>query len=139
MKLTFFYKREGCQKRYLCYKNRIKSTLVTVEILPEQSSTTVIRSVVIVFFWGPLFLVLIASGQWLHVILSHSILCGCCVAVRLSLRLLPSLIKQLSVKMKRKAKKKARFDSDSENIQSACFLFDKSELLLRQSPPTSAL
>ena len=35
MKLTFFYKREGCQKRYLCYKNRIKSTLVTVEILPE--------------------------------------------------------------------------------------------------------
>ena len=49
--------------------------------------------------------------------------------MRLSLRLLPSLIKQPSVKMKRKAKKKARFDSDSENIQSACFLFDKSNQL----------
>ena len=49
--------------------------------------------------------------------------------MRLSLRLLPSLIKQPSVKMKRKAKKKARFDSDSENIQPACFLFDKSNQL----------
>ena len=38
--------------------------------------------------------------------------------------------------MKRKAKKKARFDS--ENIQSACFLFDSSELLHRQSALTSA-
>ena len=38
----------------------IKSTLVTIDILPEQSATTVIRFVVIVFFWGPLFLVLIA-------------------------------------------------------------------------------
>ena len=38
----------------------IKSTLVTIEILPEQSATIVIRSVVIVLFWGPLFLVLVA-------------------------------------------------------------------------------
>lgn len=105
----------------------IKSTLVTIEILPEQSATTVIRSSVIAFFWGRCFLSWSLSGQWLHVILSHSILYGCCVAVRLSLRLLPSLIKQPSVKMKRKAKKKASFDS--ENIQFACFPFDKSELL----------
>ena len=38
----------------------IKSMIVTIEILPEQSAMTVIRSVVIVLLWGPLFLLLIA-------------------------------------------------------------------------------
>ena len=39
-------------------KIKIKFTLVTFNILPQQGASAVIRFVVIVFFWGPLVLVL---------------------------------------------------------------------------------
>ena len=42
----------------LLQENNIKSTLVTLNILPEQCATTVISFVVIVFLRGPPVLVL---------------------------------------------------------------------------------
>ena len=62
--------------------------------------------------------------QWLHFTLLRFFLFGLLTG-GLSLRLLPS-IKEPSVKMKTKAKKAS---SDSENIQVAYFVFDRSELL----------
>ena len=62
--------------------------------------------------------------QWLHFTLLRFFLFGLLTG-GLSLRLLPN-IKEPSVKKKTKAKKAS---SDSENIQVAYFVFDRSELL----------
>ena len=78
---------------------------------------------------GRLFLSWPFRLQWLHFTLLRLLFFGLLTG---GLRLLPS-IKQPSVTMKTKAKKAS---SDSENIQSAYFVFDICEFLHLQWTPT---